>query len=477
MNSVDIPPNQAVAGKSYVAPNNGELLRDGFREKITSPTSWRSGAGTLEFKNTFISLRLNDPVKGVVDLDSDEDAGHESQGPTDGEDIDEQVCSGYVRKHWKCRAFHRREQSCPPAVKGGVCELVDHSPSTICTHGNNVCPRITTAGYQYDDDKELSQQDNTVGAFFDNDEQVLLYNPRPLWERRGTHRGSARSRFAGDNHARNNTAIPSHDRRNSRQGSHGAGQSPMGEKDRNSNNHKYFKRSAPILRESSVDTRSTVMLRNIPYSMGQTKVLEILFSHGFRSKIDFFYAPLDFSSGNNLGYAFVNLKRPEFVNEFFFQFNNVPLSNFGATWNVKKLQVCWARVQGFEANVDHYNNSPVIEMPEAFRPIIVYEDDHKEAFYHYLTNVQPINYRRERMSYSKLQENNHGQNDGSGEGFGYQQDITPETRPVTPSWDGQEAVLVGPHSSDPYRTVSSNTEKSTGSPVKRDSRKQQQYRR
>lgn len=85
---------------------------------------------------------------------------------------------------------------------------------------------------------------------------------------------------------------------------------------------------------------------------------------GIRSKIDFFYAPLDFSSGNNLGYAFINLRRPEYVDEFYNKFNgdiallmayvrctrslssDVSLSHLGEAWCVKRLKVCWARVQG-----------------------------------------------------------------------------------------------------------------------------------
>lgn len=34
-------------------------------------------------------------------------------------------------------------------------------------------------------------------------------------------------------------------------------------------------------------------------------------------------------------------------------------------------QVCWARVQGLEANVDHYRNSPVNEMPHnEYKPML-----------------------------------------------------------------------------------------------------------
>ena len=114
--------------------------------------------------------------------------------------------------------------------------------------------------------------------------------------------------------------------------------------------------------------KTTVMLRNVPYSESQLGVLNLLEQRGFRGRFDFFYAPLDFSSGNNLGYAFINLPEGEAVSEFFTVFDGLRIDKEG--WSQKDLQVCWARVQGVDPNVEHYRNSPVNDMPENFRPMI-----------------------------------------------------------------------------------------------------------
>jgi len=124
--------------------------------------------------------------------------------------------------------------------------------------------------------------------------------------------------------------------------------------------------------------KTTVMLRNVPYAECQLGVLEMIRSKGFDGRFDFFYAPLDFHSGNNLWYAFVNLPKQEDVAEFFRIFDGLRVDKEG--WSQKVLQVCWARVQGRDPNVDHYRNSPVNEMPESFRPMIFTEDGKQVPF-------------------------------------------------------------------------------------------------
>ena len=115
--------------------------------------------------------------------------------------------------------------------------------------------------------------------------------------------------------------------------------------------------------------KTTVMLRNVPYHEGQVGVLRLLESRGFLGKFDFFYAPLDFNSSNNLGYAFINFRSALFVAEFFKDVDGLRVNQFDG-WAAKELKVCWARVQGLAANVEHYRNSPVNEMPAQFRPMV-----------------------------------------------------------------------------------------------------------
>ena len=123
---------------------------------------------------------------------------------------------------------------------------------------------------------------------------------------------------------------------------------------------------------TETSTSSTVMLRNVPYDSRQRGVLSLIEDEGFKGRFDFFYAPLDFKSKNNLGYAFVNFHSVDIAKEFFRHFDGRRIVSRPG-WD-KPLRVCWARVQGLEANVDHYRNSPVNEMPEEFKPMLFDEN-------------------------------------------------------------------------------------------------------
>ncbi|KAF4670901.1 hypothetical protein FOZ61_007911 [Perkinsus olseni] len=366
-------------------PQVGRIYTNGERsdaggldeKRVVSPSSWRDGVGTLELKNTFISLRLLDPVKGVVDADSEEEGSPPDFTVDDDDDdaecLPESTCllrmSSRVHKSLQGKVAYRRERSCPAAMKAGVCELVQHQGST---------------DPEFDDLEEGHRTLVCEGAVDDAAERKHDYQ---LTKRRRSPRKGRGSSFKTDNRSTAPTLMYTpgrrqgnfnHDysnRRSSRGLVLGAARPANG---LSSNCNKISNGNE----SSAADTRSTVMLRNIPYSMGQSRVLDALFTLGFQSKIDFFYAPLDFSSGNNLGYAFVNLRRPEYVDEFYNRLNDVCLSQLGDAWNVKRLQVCWARVQGFEANVEHYHNSPVIDMPEGYRPIVINDDGSRATFHH-----------------------------------------------------------------------------------------------
>ncbi|KAF4712672.1 hypothetical protein FOZ62_026703 [Perkinsus olseni] len=114
--------------------------------------------------------------------------------------------------------------------------------------------------------------------------------------------------------------------------------------------------------------KTTVMLRNIPNKYTQRILLNSIDGRGFEGTYDFFYLPIDFRNRCNLGYALINFTTNESAVAFTHSFNGYALPAFKST---KVCEVCWARVQGLEANVEHYRNSPVNEMPHnEYKPML-----------------------------------------------------------------------------------------------------------
>jgi hypothetical protein len=119
------------------------------------------------------------------------------------------------------------------------------------------------------------------------------------------------------------------------------------------------------------DTRTTVMLRNLPRDFSRDSLLKLLDDQGFACKYNFAYMPIDFVRQAGLGYAFVNLTTPEVVREFWSAFNGF------SAWPVDCDKVChvnWSSPhQGYDEHVQRYRNSPMMhkDVPDACRPVLL----------------------------------------------------------------------------------------------------------
>jgi hypothetical protein len=127
------------------------------------------------------------------------------------------------------------------------------------------------------------------------------------------------------------------------------------------------------------DYRTTIMMRNIPNVYSPQMLVELLEYKGFHCRFDFAYLPIDFRSGVNLGYAFVNLLTNNDANEFIEFFHGF------CDWACESMKLCevsWAHPhQGLEAHVERYRNSPVMHenMPDEYKPRL-YQDGVRIAF-------------------------------------------------------------------------------------------------
>lgn len=126
------------------------------------------------------------------------------------------------------------------------------------------------------------------------------------------------------------------------------------------------------------DSRTTVMIKNIPNKYSQKLLLNMLDNHcihcndniaddGPLSSYDFVYLPIDFINKCNVGYGFVNMTSPQATLRLYKAFH---LQNW-EVFNSKKIcEVTYARLQGVEALKEHFKNSKFPGEADEYLPVI-----------------------------------------------------------------------------------------------------------
>eukprot|EP00928_Gymnodinium_smaydae_P002961 TRINITY_DN11080_c0_g2_i1.p1 TRINITY_DN11080_c0_g2~~TRINITY_DN11080_c0_g2_i1.p1 ORF type:complete len:396 (-),score=44.92 TRINITY_DN11080_c0_g2_i1:300-1424(-) len=118
------------------------------------------------------------------------------------------------------------------------------------------------------------------------------------------------------------------------------------------------------------ESRTTVLLRNLPLSYKSSKLMRMIESEGFANMYDFIYVPINFGTHSSVGYAFVNLVDSSVAQRFREAFHGY------SSWSTGSKNVCralWAtQHQGLQANIDHYRNSSVMSenVPNEYKPRI-----------------------------------------------------------------------------------------------------------
>ncbi|BAT86562.1 hypothetical protein VIGAN_04422900 [Vigna angularis var. angularis] len=135
-----------------------------------------------------------------------------------------------------------------------------------------------------------------------------------------------------------------------------------------------------IVESGPKDTRTTVMIKNIPNKYSQKLLLNMLDNHCIHcneqiadgheqplSSYDFVYLPIDFNNKCNVGYGFVNMTSPEATLRLYKAFH---LQHWEVFNSRKICEVTYARVQGLEALKEHFKNSKFPCEMEHYLPVV-----------------------------------------------------------------------------------------------------------
>lgn len=124
---------------------------------------------------------------------------------------------------------------------------------------------------------------------------------------------------------------------------------------------------------SKSDSRTSIVLKNLPFVCPNTMIVDLLDSFGLRAQYDFVYAPTNFKVWESYGYAFVNMADHESAK------TAIKLLNGYDAWATSErlpLDVTWCEShQGLSAHVERYRSSPVMHssVADCFKPLLFSE--------------------------------------------------------------------------------------------------------
>ncbi|OMJ81137.1 hypothetical protein SteCoe_18451 [Stentor coeruleus] len=116
------------------------------------------------------------------------------------------------------------------------------------------------------------------------------------------------------------------------------------------------------------DTRTTVMIKNIPNKYTQKMLLQAI-DKKFMGTYDFLYLPIDFKNRCNVGYAFINFLDFKVIPAFCQEFNMKKWEKFNSE---KICELAYGRIQGLRGLIQHFQNSSVINQVDSkVKPVIL----------------------------------------------------------------------------------------------------------
>ena len=85
--------------------------------------------------------------------------------------------------------------------------------------------------------------------------------------------------------------------------------------------------------------------------------------------MNFYYLPINFQTKQNFGYAFLNFRSPISIVGFYKFYN---MKKLDASNSNKICHISYARIQGLDNCIDHFENSSIMKQTDQkLKPIII----------------------------------------------------------------------------------------------------------
>ena len=120
-----------------------------------------------------------------------------------------------------------------------------------------------------------------------------------------------------------------------------------------------------------VDGRTTLYIRNIPNKYTKKMMFDTI-NERFAGTYDFFYLPIDFNYGSNVGYAFINFVDVKYIPDFYDYFQGRKWLHFNSE---KICDLKYARIQGRTQCESHFKDSQLMRQPNSiYKPFLGYHN-------------------------------------------------------------------------------------------------------
>ncbi|OCK84780.1 hypothetical protein K432DRAFT_288130 [Lepidopterella palustris CBS 459.81] len=118
--------------------------------------------------------------------------------------------------------------------------------------------------------------------------------------------------------------------------------------------------------DQGLDVRTTIMLRNIPNKMDAIGLKDFIDNVGeCKGMYDFIYLRIDFRTGSNVGYAFINFVCSKGMINMIRLIEGRPWEGYRSS---KSAEISYATIQGTEALIQKFRNSSVMQEFPHCRP-------------------------------------------------------------------------------------------------------------